>query len=402
MTGVTLVVFTLMNFVLAMSATVFSGILDMVAVSLGVSVASAGLLSTMYSYGAAFGVPVILILFRGVQRPKLLKVMLAITVLMAVLLVLAQTFWQLLIIRLIMGISANSYAVLAISTVASLSAKERLGRSMAVLIAGNASALVIGVPLTRALSSVLSWQDIFWVLAGMMILALVYFILRLPGGERSPSVDIRSELAFFKDKRVLSVVLFSLMMFLGYGALYTYITPFLLDVFPAAESSMTFVLVLLGAACFTGNLIGGHVADRIGCARSMLLGGLIQLMAVALILLSQPVGWLVVAFALLWIMGGWFTGLQLNAGIAQATHNRSSFMISVNNSAVQLGSAVGSSLGAVVISLSGIRGIVFITLSACLIIVAMQWVTLKKKVWQDSDDVETRDAEENAGSSALS
>ena len=63
-----LLVFSAMSFVLAMTAFVFSGILDKVAVSLGISVAQSGLLNTMYSYGAAFGVPITLILFRKIEN----------------------------------------------------------------------------------------------------------------------------------------------------------------------------------------------------------------------------------------------------------------------------------------------------------------------------------------------
>lgn len=55
-----LLVFSAMSFVLTMTAFVFSGILDKVAVSLDISVAQSGLLNTIYSYGAAFGVAIIL------------------------------------------------------------------------------------------------------------------------------------------------------------------------------------------------------------------------------------------------------------------------------------------------------------------------------------------------------
>nr|AHH81862.1 arabinose efflux permease [uncultured bacterium pAB4] len=59
----TLIVFMLMNFVIGMSAMVFGGILDQVAISLNVSVALTGLLTTSFSIGAAIGVPIILIVF---------------------------------------------------------------------------------------------------------------------------------------------------------------------------------------------------------------------------------------------------------------------------------------------------------------------------------------------------
>lgn len=378
-TNITLIVFTLMNFVLSMMASVFNGILDKVAISLNISVANSGLLNTMYSYGAAFGVPITLILFRKIERIKMLKIMLFITILMTLALVFTQSFVQLLFIRLVMGISSNSYSVLAISTVVSLSIKERQGRSMAFLITGSALALVIGIPLTRSLSSIFDWRSIFWILNIIMILSLIYFKMYLPeGNHESTKLDLRNELKFFKDGKTLLFITYTLIMFVGYGAFYTYITPYFLLLFPSIETMMSLILVLLGISSFIGNLIGGYVSDHIGYTKSLLLGAGLQIASIVLIFVFQPLKWLSVLFVLLWLMSAWFIGLQLNTGIAQVTQNKSSFMISINSSAIQFGGAIGSSLAAIVISFSGIQNIVFITLLTSLVIILIQLLSMKK------------------------
>lgn len=378
-TNITLMVFTLMSFVLVMTSSTFSGILDIVADSLNISVADSGLLNTMYSYGAAFGMPITLIMFRKIERVRMLKIMLMITILMTVALVYAQSFGQLLAIRLIMGIAANSYGVLAISMVVSLSSRERQGRSMAFYLAGSAMALVVGIPLTRVLSAVFEWRTVFWILGIIMILSLIYFAIFLPEGDHSSTkLELKKELQYFKDLRVLLIIAFTLFMFIGYNAFYTYITPYLLLLYPSLEAAMSVILILLGVASFIGNLLGGYVSDHIGYAKSMLLGAVIQTALILLILVFQPVQWFSVLLAILWIMSGWFTGLQLNTGIAQVTENKSSFMISINSSSLQLGSAIGSGLAAVVINLSGIQNIIIITLLASIIILLLQWISMKK------------------------
>ena len=374
-----LLVFSLMSFVLAMTAFVFSGILDKVAVSLGISVAESGLLNTMYSYGAAFGVPITLILFRKVERSKMLKFMLLLTILMTFALIYAQSFVQLLIVRLLMGISANSYGVLAISTVLALSPKDRQGRSLAFYIMGSSMALVIGIPLTRVLSAVLDWRSIFWILNGMMMLSLAYFLKYLPKADHEATkLNLKNELQFFKDGKTLLLLAYTLTMFMGYNAFYTYATPYLLLLFPSIEPLMSLILVALGLASFAGNLIGGHVSDAIGYAKSMMLGAMLQTAAMLLILVFQPSKWLSVLFIVLWLMSAWFTGLQLNTGIAQVTDNKSSFMLSINGSLIQLGGAFGASLAAVVINLSGIHSIVFVALLTSLAIVLIQMVSMRK------------------------
>ncbi|SYZ77638.1 MFS transporter [Trichococcus shcherbakoviae] len=374
-----LLVFSLMSFVLAMTAFVFSGILDKVAVSLGISVADSGLLNTMYSYGAAFGVPITLILFRKVERSRMLKLMLFATILTTFALIYAQNFVQLLIVRLLMGISANSYGVLAISTILALSPKDRQGRSLAFYIMGSSLALVIGIPLTRALSSILDWRSIFWILNAMMLLSLAYFMKYLPKADHEATkLDLKNELQFFKDGKTLLLLAYTLMMFMGYNAFYTYATPYLLLLFPSIEPLMSLILVALGLASFTGNLLGGHVSDAIGYAKSMMLGAVLQTAAMLLILVFQPSKWLSVLFIIIWLMSAWFTGLQLNTGIAQVTDNKSSFMLSINGSLIQLGGAFGASLAAVVINLSGIQSIAFIALLTSLALVLIQMVSMKK------------------------
>ena len=374
-----LLVFSLMSFVLAMTAFVFSGILDKVAVSLDISVAQSGLLNTMYSYGAAFGVPITLILFRKVERSKMLKLMLFATILTTFALIYAQNFVQLLIVRLLMGISANSYGVLAISTILALSPKDRQGRSLAFYIMGSSLALVIGIPLTRALSSILDWRSIFWILNAMMLLSLAYFMKYLPKADHEATkLDLKNELQFFKDGKTLLLLAYTLTMFMGYHAFYTYATPYLLLLFPSIEPLMSLILVALGLASFTGNLLGGHVSDAIGYAKSLMLGAVLQTAAMLLILVFQPSKWLSVLFIILWLMSAWFTGLQLNTGIAQVTDNKSSFMLSINGSLIQLGGAFGASLAAVVINLSGIQSIVFVTLLTSLALILIQLVSMRK------------------------
>jgi DHA1 family putative efflux transporter-like MFS transporter len=212
-----------------------------------------------------------------------------------------------------------------------------------------------------------------------MVLSLAYLVRFLPGGDHeSTKLDLKNELNFFKDQKTLMIIAYSLIMFVGYGAFYTYLTPYVLLLFPSVETTMSLILVLLGISSFIGNWIGGYASDHIGYAKSLFIGAVFQTVSLLLIFVSQPVGWLSVLFSILWLMSAWFTGLQLNNGIAQVTQNKSSFMISINMSAIQLGGAIGSSLAAAVITLSGIQNIVFIALLAGLGTILIQWIANEK------------------------
>ncbi len=369
----TLIVFMLMNFVIGMSAMVFGGILDQVAISLNVSVALTGLLATSFSIGAAIGVPIILIVFAQANRKRLMLILLSLSLLSNIATILAPNFVLLLVARTLMGITINGYGVMAISTVTSLAEKDRQGRSLAFLIMGNALAMLVGIPLARALSGILDWRGIFWILNLLTFLAFVYFALVLPNPkEEAAKMTILDQFKYLKSIKVWTLLIFTLVMFSGYAALNTFVTPFLLDRFPGLNPIMSLVLVGLGLASFIGNNIGGHLSDRIGYSKSMLVGAILQALNILMVIVLRNYTLLNILFIIFWIMSAWITGLQLNLGIMQETHHDARFIISLTGTSIQMGSAIGSSIAALIVANYGIQSIVYFTLGMTVLMVVIQ------------------------------
>ena len=369
----TLIVFMLMNFVIGMSAMVFGGILDQVAISLNVSVALTGLLATSFSIGAAIGVPIILIVFAQANRKRLMLILLSLSLLSNIATILAPNFVLLLVARTLMGITINGYGVMAISTVTSLAEKDRQGRSLAFLIMGNALAMLVGIPLARALSGILDWRGIFWILNLLTFLAFVYFalVLQYPK-EEAAKMSILDQFKYLKSIKVWTLLIFTLVMFSGYAALNTFVTPFLLDRFPGLNPIMSLVLVGLGLASFIGNNIGGHLSDRIGYSKSMLVGAILQALNILMVIVLRNYTLLNILFIIFWIMSAWITGLQLNLGIMQETHHDARFIISLTGTSIQMGSAIGSSIAALIVANYGIQSIVYFTLGMTVLMVVIQ------------------------------
>lgn len=369
----TLIVFMLMNFVIGMSAMVFGGILDQVAISLNVSVALTGLLATSFSIGAAIGVPIILIVFAQANRKRLMLILLSLSLLSNIATILAPNFVLLLVARTLMGITINGYGVMAISTVTSLAEKDRQGRSLAFLIMGNALAMLVGIPLARALSGILDWRGIFWILNLLTFLAFVYFALVLPNPkEEAAKMSILDQFEYLKSIKVWTLLIFTLVMFSGYAALNTFVTPFLLDRFPGLNPIMSLVLVGLGLASFIGNNIGGHLSDRIGYSKSMLVGAILQALNILMVIVLRNYTLFNILFIIFWIMSAWITGLQLNLGIMQETHHDARFIISLTGTSIQMGSAIGSSIAALIVANYGIQSIVYFTLGMTVLMVVIQ------------------------------
>ncbi|HET6786150.1 MAG TPA: MFS transporter [Erysipelotrichaceae bacterium] len=376
----TLYVFTLMNFVIMMTASLFNGILDKVAIDLNVTVALSGLLNSAYAFGAAIGVPIILILFFNVNRKHMIISLLSLTFVSIVGLIYAPNFIILLIFRTLMGVVANGYGVLAMSTVIAMSETGKQGRALAFLLTGNALALVIGIPLTRVLYTILDWRSIFWILNTTILLVIIYFQFNLPlYAKKSEDSHIMQELKYLKDPKVLLILLYTFSMFVGYSALYTYVTPYIIYHFPSVESWMSILLIVIGIAAFTGNQIGGYISDKLGYKKSMLIGALLQLICVILIILTKPWIWLNILTIVIWVMFAWMTGLQLNLGIMQETSHDANFIISLNGSSIQFSSAIGTSIAAIIITQFGLSQLVFITLITISFSLLVQTFSIRRK-----------------------
>ena len=341
--------FIIMNFILNMSASLFNGILDQVAVEMNVPVTVTGQLSSMYQFGAGIGVPLFLMIAGRFKRETLLKAMLGLNAVISLVMCLAHQFDVMLVVRFLMGFAGTCYGVLATATVSARAPSGEIGKYLSLLIGGSAVANIIGVPSIRMLSSFMGWRQIMMALVVLMAVILMYFIASLKAEEsRGVQLKLKQELAFLKGREVLMVLLCSLTVFLGYG-MQVYLTPYISQLFPSFTGMIGMILVFTGIASFLGNMLGGTVCDRIGYRKALMLGTGLQAVTALALLLTQFSGFMNVILIILWMGNAWFVGLQLNTGINVAVQNKSRFIISLNSSGIQLGSAIGAAIASFVI-----------------------------------------------------
>ena len=341
--------FIIMNYILNMSASLFNGILDQVAVEMNVPVTVTGQLSSKYQFGAGIGVPLFLMIAGRFKRETLLKAMLGLNAVISLVMCLADQFNVMLVVRFLMGFAGTCYGVLATATVSARAPSGEIGKYLSLLIGGSAVANIIGVPSIRMLSSFMGWRQIMMALVVLMAVILMYFIASLKAEESSGGqLKLKQELAFLKGREVLMVLLCSLTVFLGYG-MQVYLTPYISQLFPSFTGMIGMILVFTGIASFLGNMLGGTVCDRIGYRKALMLGTGLQAVTALALLLTQFSGFMNVILIVLWMGNAWFVGLQLNTGINVAVQNKSRFIISLNSSGIQLGSAIGAAIASFVI-----------------------------------------------------
>ena len=362
-------VFIIMNFIISLSGILFNGILDRIAQVMEINTVQTGGLTSFYAYGA-IGAPVLILILGNMNRNRILKTMLLGTMIFGILSILTNNFQILLFARFMAGFFGTAYGVIAITTIASLSSNKNVGRNIVLLISGASAALMIGIPLCRILIEYFSWQMIYLVLVILMGGGLLSYTILLPESKTNTvKIDLNKEWKLLSTPKVWSIILASFIVFVGYGAFYTYLTPYLIELFPQIEPYTSGIIVFVGACALILNSIGGYICDRIGFARALLYGTELQIFVGFLIFITQNNMVVNILYVFLWMITGWFIGLQLNTGINVVSQKRSNFIVSLSGSIIQFSQAVGASISAIVINQFGMSMIIFISMITSLLCV---------------------------------
>ncbi len=351
---------TFISFLLGILQFVFSGILDQVAASIGVSVSVAGQLITSFSLGSAIGTPIVVLLTAKVNK-KAVSLSALIAVWVSVMItIFAKNFSMMLLARIILGVGFGVYTVSAYSIIAEISETGRLARSMANLAIGASAALIIGVPAARLIADDYDWRVIFIGIGVLMLLVILILAKTLPRTDGEKPIPLREQLIQLKHPKILIAFCVTIFMFISYASVNTYIAPFMLEVLSMSSKGISIVLVLLGIVSLVGAKSGGHLSDIFSPRKMLSIGMLAQTICLLLILVLPMSQWVTVPLLLLWALSAWVSGPLLNVNLVTVAPSAASILLSLNSSFVQLGFAIGAITGGIAVDTMGVSSIVIV------------------------------------------
>ncbi|MFD7162586.1 MFS transporter [Streptomyces violascens] len=338
------------TFALGVDAYVMAGLLPRVSKDLDISASSAGQMVTVFTLCYALGGPVFATLLAKRSVKVLLGVALGVFTIGNALTALAPTLPVLLIARAVAGIGAGVYSPTAAATAAGLTTPERRGRALATVMGGLSIGTVIGVPAGMVLASHIGWRGTLWLITALGSVALIG-IVRLPRIEVSPPPPLGRRVRALASGRVAGIVSVSLLGGIASLGLYTYLAEFLLD---AAHTDQTvWAMWAWGAGGIIGSLLIGRIVDR--TKRPFAAVSWILLLVVAgqfaLPAAAHAAAVFTVVPLVIWGAAAWALQVPQQHQLIAAQPEQATVAVSLNSSAVYLGSAVGSALGGLVLGL---------------------------------------------------
>ncbi|MFE0102816.1 MFS transporter [Streptomyces sp. NPDC059009] len=335
-------------FTLGLDAYVMAGLLPSVADDLGTTVSLAGQMVTVFTLAYAVSAPLVAGLMSGVRPRALLIAALAVFALGNALTALAPNVGVLLGARVVAGAGAGVYSALSTATAAALAPGERRGRALALVMGGMSTGTVLGVPLGVLLAEQTGWRATMWVVTGLGLVALVGLAAGLPEVPADPPVPARARLAAVTDRAVLPIVGVSFLGAVASLGLYTYLAPVLAASGGVSEHGVAPYLWAWGIGGVLGSVLAGPLVDRTGKVLTLVTALLVVLVVSegSLPLLGAA------AFPALvvWGAAGWAFQVPQQHRLLALRAERGTVALALNNSALYLGSAVGSGAAGLALS----------------------------------------------------
>ncbi|KGX87024.1 MFS transporter [Pontibacillus litoralis] len=291
---------------------------------------------------------------------------------------LAPNFTIFILSRAIAGVGAGLFSPLAVAGSTLFVLPEQKGRALSLTIGGMSMGTVLGVPIGLYIANVLNWQAAMWVVVGISIIAACCIWILLPQVPISPPPAWKERLAMFIDKRVtitVSITLFASMASLG---LYTYLAPLLGEI--ADVQDITLYLWAWGLGGLVGSLSIGYFIDYYKKSKPLML---LILFTLTLAIISIPIvinlPFITYVPFFIWGVMGWASQAPQQHILIGYQPKQSSAAVALNSSINYLGSAIGATLGGVIIA-TGAKTItlIYFAFAMMLISIMLQLLSMKK------------------------
>jgi DHA1 family inner membrane transport protein len=352
------------SFAVGTGTFVVTGVLTDIAEDLSVSVASTGLLVTVFAATFAVSSPVLVSAASDVGRSRLLVGALVLFAIANIAAALAPSFSLLLGARVAAACGAAVFTPVASAVAASLAPPELRGRALSVRTLGVNIAWLVGVPLGTVVGGHYGWRISFVLVAALATVAALGVRALLPAVDASAGGGFLSNLTVVKRGAVVAGLSLTFLALMASFVVLTYVRPVLENLTHFDTEGIGLMLAVFGLASIPGALLGGYIADRWGYRVSMI--AVLAILSMSLFSFSllstvQPgsvstvlgvgaalVAWSVAAFA--------FLPLQQYRLIVVAPEGQNS-ALALNASAIQAGQGIGAGLGALALHYGSVDGL---------------------------------------------
>ena len=266
---------TFSTFIFNTSEFIPIGLLSDIAGDLHISESHAGLMITVYAWVVALASLPLMLAFAKTESRKLVLGIVTLFAASHILSGIAPDFHMLMLSR--MGVACAHAIFWSIVTplAVRVAPAGKGSTALSIVVAGSSIALIVGLPLGRAIGIAVGWRVTFLIIAAIAfgVLGLLAAVLK-----KSPSdnnFSLRKLPALIKTPSLWGIYLLTLLAISGHFTAYSYIEPFLSRIAGLGNNAITVVLTLFGAVGLVGSFIfSRHYNNNVETFFKMAVAGL--------------------------------------------------------------------------------------------------------------------------------
>ena len=354
-----LLVLMLAPFAFGTGAYVFAGLLDPMAVDLGVSVPLVGQLQSAFAIAAAVGGPVLALLTNRYDRRALLIVILLGLATANAASALATIFPTLLVARVAAGLVGALTLPVALAIGVTLVAPEKRPVAIATVFSGTALAFLIGIPLGSFVGGAFGWPASFWLAAALAAFAALAVAVAIPTIGQLPAPP-EGALQAATRPPAIGLLTVTFMSFFATFTSVAFIGPLITALTALQGGDVGLMQLFVGVGGLLGLALGARLAGGFGLRALtplMIVVLVTQLLfTVGLLQSLTPAAGMILTALIITAGAGAVFGLSpiIQAALAEIAGPAATVAFALNGSVVFLGQGFGALLGGWVIAESSL------------------------------------------------
>lgn len=328
---------------------VVMGILPNIADYFGISISSAGQFISFYALGVVIGAPLIIFVSGRLAPKKILLLLMLLFTVFNGLSIISPSVEMLSISRFLSGLPHGAFFGVGSIVAKRLAEEGKEAKNISLMFLGLTLANVIMVPLGTYFGQAFSWQltmGLVTVIGFLTFISIYYWLPNLPIKNK---IKISEELSFFKTKEAWLITLMTALGTGGCFAWLSYIAPTMTEVAGFEESSVSYIMILVGLGMVCGNLLGGVLADKISPIKSCILLFLVIASNLSLFFLFAHLP--LVSLLLCFLTGASFLALAAPVQLLMMRTAGKSEMVGsgVTQASFNIGNSLGAYLGGLIL-----------------------------------------------------
>ena len=336
-------------FAIGMTEFVIMGLLPNIARDFDVTVSQAGQLITGYALGVAIGGPIIVMLTIKWNRKYLLIVLMGIFIIGNLTASFSPNYGFMMTSRIITSLAHGSFFGIGSILAASMVRPEKRASAMALMFMGLSMSNILGVPFGTLIGQNFGWPMTFIIISIIGALALIGIIIFVPMQRETIKSSVLNELQILKEKRLWLTLAVTLFGFSSVFAYFTYISTVLIDVSNVQENLISYLLIIFGIGVTLGNVVGGKLADW-NLNKALKIIFIVFILYFILLYFVQMNSILMVAGIFFFGLIGFSMSPSLQFKSNLISQDAPTLASTLNQSAFNLGNALGAFIGGVVVT----------------------------------------------------